>query len=371
MKTCPLVLVLILTISCCFTIRAQQIHYVVIGAFAQQENANRFSAHAREDLKLDAQVMFNPDRQFYYVHVLQTPDKEKAVSQTLRVRESAKITDTWVYHTGSPEAKSEANNTVAISEPEPVIKDTAELIKPPVIIEPEAGTGKFIFNIFRAMDNTLLEGEVDVINPEKSVKIGTAKGNAPVLVKLPKNKTNQVSFICTSFGYRKMQKDIDYSNPAGEGVSVDDEKNIVIDFDMVRLMKGDIAVMYNVLFFKDAAIMRPESQYEVNSLLQMMKDKPSCRIKIHGHTNGSAAGRIITMGETKSFFSLTGSKNGTGSATKLSEERANVIRDYLVENGIATDRMEIQAWGGKRNIHDKNSVRAQENVRVEIEMLED
>jgi hypothetical protein len=33
--------------------------------------------------------------------------------------------------------------------------------------------------------------------------------------------------------------------------------------------------------------------------------------------------------------------------------------------------MEIKAWGGKRPIHDKMSNRAQENVRVEIEILQD
>jgi len=33
--------------------------------------------------------------------------------------------------------------------------------------------------------------------------------------------------------------------------------------------------------------------------------------------------------------------------------------------------MEVKAWGGKKPIHDKMSQRAQENVRVEIEILED
>jgi outer membrane protein OmpA-like peptidoglycan-associated protein len=60
-----------------------------------------------------------------------------------------------------------------------------------------------------------------------------------------------------------------------------------------------------------------------------------------------------------------------GSAKKLSGERAEVIREYLVANGVPAKRMEVKAWGGKRPLHDKHATRAQENVRVEIEILED
>lgn len=118
--------------------------------------------------------------------------------------------------------------------------------------------------------------------------------------------------------------------------------------------------------------MRPESRYEVNSLMEMLLENPKYKIKIHGHTNGNAAGKIISMSkDSQNFFSLNDTKEGIGSAKELSEDRANVIREYLVSNGIDAKRMEIKAWGGKRPIHDKMSNRAQENVRVEIEILED
>jgi outer membrane protein OmpA-like peptidoglycan-associated protein len=42
-----------------------------------------------------------------------------------------------------------------------------------------------------------------------------------------------------------------------------------------------------------------------------------------------------------------------------------------VANGISSDRIEIKAWGGSRMIHDKTSVHARKNVRVEVEVLED
>jgi outer membrane protein OmpA-like peptidoglycan-associated protein len=235
------------------------------------------------------------------------------------------------------------------------------------------GDGKrFLFKIFRANDNSEVEGDVDVIDTERIRKMGTYKGNTPVKISTPDSKSGKLSLICEVFGYRKVQKDVDFNNPQGEQVSLDEAGNVVVPFELARLQKGDIAVMYNVYFFKDAGVMRPESRYEINSLLEMLKENPNYEIKIHGHTNGSAHGKIISMGkDSENYFSLTDTKDGFGSAKKLSDERAHVIYNYLVSNGIDSKRMHVKAWGGKRPIQDKHSTRAQENVRVEIEILED
>lgn len=202
--------------------------------------------------------------------------------------------------------------------------------------------------------------------------MGSYKGNAPVKVADPLSKTDSVLLVCEVFGYRKVQRQINYNTPQGEGIEVNGEGEVVVPFELMRLKKGDIAVMYNVYFYKDAAIMRPESRYEVTSLLNMLNENTKYKIRIHGHTNGGASGKIISRPkESEDFFSLTGAQEGIGTAKKLSEERGQIIFDYLVKNGIDPSRMQIKAWGGKRPIHDKNSTRAQENVRVEIEILEE
>jgi outer membrane protein OmpA-like peptidoglycan-associated protein len=153
-------------------------------------------------------------------------------------------------------------------------------------------------------------------------------------------------------------------------VKVDDNK-IIVPFELARLKKGDFAIMYNVYFFKDAGVMRPESRYEVTSLLEMLQENPKYKIRIHGHTNGNSAGKIISMSDSKNFFSLKDTKEGFGSAKKLSEERAKVIQSYLVSQGVDPARMQIKAWGGKRPVYEKDSQQAHANVRVEIEILED
>jgi outer membrane protein OmpA-like peptidoglycan-associated protein len=50
--------------------------------------------------------------------------------------------------------------------------------------------------------------------------------------------------------------------------------------------------------------------------------------------------------------------------------RAELLKEYLTVNGVDPKRMEIKAWGGKRPVVDKMHTQAENNVRVEIEILE-
>lgn len=231
------------------------------------------------------------------------------------------------------------------------------------------GNRKFKFDLFNTMNLNKVTGEVDLVN-ESGRKISSYAGNEIVQV-IRADASGNIILTCEVLGYRKLLFKLNYDNPfLTEGVEQGENGEAIVPFGLVRLQKGDIAVMYNVYFFKDAAIMRPESRYEINNLLAMMNENEAYKILIHGHTNGGAAGEIITMGDSKNFFSLSNTKDGRGSAKKLSEERAEVIREYLIDQGIAEDRMEIKAWGGKRPLYDKHHSLAQSNVRVEIEIVE-
>ena len=111
--------------------------------------------------------------------------------------------------------------------------------------------------------------------------------------------------------------------------------------------------------------------YTIVPMDEMMKENPKYRIKIHGHTNGKAHGKIITLNEdSQEYFSLRDTKEGFGSAKKLSQERAQLLKTYLVNSGIDEKRLVVKAWGGKKPIYDKMSPQAQSNVRVEIEIVD-
>jgi outer membrane protein OmpA-like peptidoglycan-associated protein len=382
----------------------QRPNYVVIGAFRVYKNAIRFTAHAHKDLKMNAKFELNPYRKLYYVYVLSTDDQTLAISEARRLREESEFRDTWVYFgtlgdrpidpddtsSGGQDinpltvgnidevAKTDNSatslnaNTAADSQlPSQSTRSIPQVATDDKMKSLDEASGKnFHFKVFRSFDSTTVEGDVDAIDTEKTRKIGTYKANIPV--RLPNSNLNKVSFVCEVFGYRKVQRDIDYANPEADGLLKDESGAVIVPFELTRLQKGDIAIMYNVYFFKDAAIMRPESRYEVSSLLDMLKENPKYKIRLHGHTNGGAAGKVISMAkDSENFFSLNDTKDGFGSAKELSEERAEVIRSYMVKNEIEPSRIEVKAWGGKRPLHDKHSSRAQENVRVEVEILED
>jgi outer membrane protein OmpA-like peptidoglycan-associated protein len=375
---------------------ASRANYVVIGAFAVEKNADEFVENAKK-ANFKAVSEINVTRNLFYVYILQTGNRKAAFDLANKIRTTTPFSDTWVY-TGilgresdgedfHPETEKNRETITAVdnsdkvvsaieSVPEvtsqalPVAAVVTEDKLPVKVDEPVAGSKNFLFKIVRDDDQQELQGDIDVIDLDKTKKATSYKGNQNVAV-APVNKSGSLSFLCEVFGYRKMQKDINFNQPQeSEGVEMSGDQ-AVVKFELTRLKKGDISVMYNVYFYKDAGIMRPESRYEVNSLVDMMKDNPKYKIKIHGHTNGSAAGKVVSLGDSKDYFSLNNTKEGFGSAKKLSQERSEVIRDFMVSEGIDAKRMQIKAWGGKRPIHDKMSAHAQSNVRVEIEILED
>jgi outer membrane protein OmpA-like peptidoglycan-associated protein len=385
------------------TVTPQPTNYVVIGAFAVHRNAINFTSSAKK-LKHNAKYEMNHNRKLYYVYVMTTDDKDQAITEALRLRQESPYYDTWVYsgvlgkdgqnETGSDihpvtskaieivEISTEPGQTTAVPMQTESELTTTQPQQQPTVNEPtqqmpeeeeseEISGKKFFFKIFRGDTQAPVEGDVNVIDVQRARKIGTFAGNKAIRITKPPSKEGNVSLVCEIFGYRKVQHDINYNTPEGYGIENDPSNGTVVPFELVRLQKGDHAIMYNVYFFNDAAIMRPESRYEVGSLLDMLNENANYKIRIHGHTNGNHFGKIISMAEgSDNYFSLSKTQEGKGSAKKLSQERADIIKRYLVSNGIPESRMQIKAWGGKKAIYDKHHPQAQSNVRVEIEILE-
>jgi outer membrane protein OmpA-like peptidoglycan-associated protein len=344
-------------------------YYVVIGAFKVPKNAMNWAEQARFEM-YNAEYAWNEKRKLYYVYILSATSKQEAVELALKLQQIPKYQGTWVY------------TAILSADPQKIsLQDTvtnADLTRPENSQQtsqtaPVEGTKQFIFRI-RSLSTTYdVNGEVDVYDADiiKGRKAASYKGNEVVNVK-PINKSGNLSVVCDVFGYRRLQIPVNFIDPKpGDGVTIEDNK-VILTFELVRLKVGDKATMYHVYFFKDAAIMRPESRNEVNALLEYLNEKPNSRILLHGHTNGNAFGKVISMGDSKDFFALSEeNKEGTSTAVKLSEERARIIQQYLVKQGIDESRMEVKGWGGKKPVYDEDHPAAAANVRVEVEVLRD
>lgn len=148
---------------------------------------------------------------------------------------------------------------------------------------------------------------------------------------------------------------------------------LIITSARVSFGQVDSLPLYTVYFQSETSIMMEDSKWQLQELITMLQEKPNTRIKLHGHTNGDPKGSYTRLGENDTiFFKLASSHELTsGSAKGLSYDRALTVKQYLVWQGIAADRIKLKAWGGKKQLYDENSRFVQKNRRVEVEVLEE
>jgi outer membrane protein OmpA-like peptidoglycan-associated protein len=407
-----------------FFTKAQHTHelapgyYVVVGAYAQtRENIAQNYVETLTRRGLKAEYGFNSSRNLYFVYIHYFDNLKEALKEMTAARKQPDFSDAWVRvvpgivahdqrpaatpaageprqpastpapaavpakktdraaSSTAPASSERPSDNAPTSAPSPT--DTIQVTDNPPIQQYDPITLKnteVFLSLFHGRNNRIVDGEVKVIDTERAKLLNTVKGNEYVNLPDPRTTSGQLTLIAEVFGYRKVQTEINFPLPLRDTVKEEIDlmgTTFVINFDMIRYHRGDIVTMYNVYFYNDAAIMQPESKYELNSLLELMQENPKYKIVLHGHTNGRYHGKIIVMGETKNLFTLSGSKEMSGSAKELSGKRAEAIREYLVANGIAADRVGIKAWGGRRPLYDKRSPNARKNVRVEVEITEE
>jgi outer membrane protein OmpA-like peptidoglycan-associated protein len=103
-----------------------------------------------------------------------------------------------------------------------------------------------------------------------------------------------------------------------------------------------------ILFHTEKATFKPGVTKELDGMIAIMNKFPLATFAIRGYTD------------------TTGSVTGN---LKLSDKRANAVRNYLVENGIDTSRLTAKGYGQESPI-DTNDTRAgrANNRRVEVKV---
>ncbi|MDN5205278.1 OmpA family protein [Fulvivirgaceae bacterium BMA10] len=368
--------------------------YIVIGAFRELHNAVDYKNFLASK-GYESDYGTREDTEYYYVYLYKFEDVEQARSETWRLRGTQHFKGAWmlrvnmeddletldgdILYTGLGDSNLAKVPEQQITEPnenksnvsDSQLSESERLKKQR---ELENSDYVIYFNTFRIKDNAKVQASIEIIDNVRAKYLKKLKAHEMQGLMDPKNGKHSLKLICNVFGYRKVEHDILLDQPIN-----DDSKSFVrqegdsifIDFPLERLKPGDIAVMYNVYFFNDAAVMRPESRYEVNSLLEMLQEDDKLSIKIHGHTNSNRAGKIIKLDKGQNnYFKMSKDNLETfGSAKELSKERGFTMKQYLVEQGVEESRMEVKGWGGKKMIYDKDKPEAKKNIRVEIEIL--
>jgi len=371
--------------------------YLVVAAFSpsHEDYAIRLSSSLNKEGR-QTSYGFEASRKYWYVYFNQFTTLDRCINECEKIKNEKAFADAWVHtvkesseSTGPAVSaketeqktevvvlKTEAPPLAQETKSEPAVTEVVQNPSPAPVYLPQTLKNTPVFlSLFNSTNNDVIDGEVDVVNPENNKLISRVKGNTYIDLPNPGTKNGDLLLVSNTFGFRKEQLEINYKETEKDTLKpyVTLVGNFyMVNFGLIKIRKGDISTLYNVYFFNDAAIMLSESKYQLNSLLEMMKENPNMKIILHGHTNGGGRGKIIYMGPSKNFFTITKDVvNGSGSAKELSKARAETIREWLIAQGIHENRIEVKGWGGSRMIHEKTSAFARKNIRVDVEVAED
>jgi outer membrane protein OmpA-like peptidoglycan-associated protein len=358
--------------------------YLIVGSFSTPENAISYSKLLKIKGKAPRIGRYEKNGH-YYVYAYDTKeDLSYARQKRSELRAIHRFHNSWILYVGinleDLEKKELSPDLLEFNlpkEPEPeVIVETEKeeiLPQPPPAAEGE-NLHNFTFSVVSATTLKEVPGNITLIDAARNKTMKSVSTNQAHGLNAPNSQSKEMIALCEIFGYQKAQVKFKIDDPmSSEDNSFfsQSRQTTTIKFELVRQNVGDVLTMYNVYFYNNSAIMKPESKFELNSLLGMIKENEKLEIKIHGHTNGNASGKLITLKEGDlNFFEVTSNNDEkVGSAKELSKERANAIRMWLIEQGVDENRMSLKGWGGKKMLYKKNDKKASKNVRVEIEIL--
>jgi outer membrane protein OmpA-like peptidoglycan-associated protein len=101
-------------------------------------------------------------------------------------------------------------------------------------------------------------------------------------------------------------------------------------------------VLKNVFFDTDKSTLKPESFAELNKLNQLLTENATMRIELRGHTDSQGS-------DTHNL--------------DLSDRRAKAVKDYLIQKGIAVDRLQSKGFGKSKPVDTNDTPQGRANNR--------
>ncbi len=199
-----------------------------------------------------------------------------------------------------------------------------------------------------------------------SGKILDAQTNKPVEAKVkyelrPVSNVMGIRFFDNQDGHyqidlqqhRKYTLEVTAENylPLHLTLQTDESRQIPQNLLLKRIPQpGDYIQLSDTIWFdRDLSVIRPEAQAVIEELKALMEKFPNMVIQLEGHTD----------------------RGGSQSLLKLSEERAETVKDHLADLGIRKRRIKIKAYGNRKLITQSNTIgSSQKNRRVEIKVLD-
>ena len=149
-------------------------------------------------------------------------------------------------------------------------------------------------------------------------------------------------YLAEAEGYVAVNANIDLNDLA-------EYKEINQDLYLVPIETGATVRMNNIFFEFDRSSLKEDSYPELKRVVEFMKNNPGVEIEIAGHTD---------------------SVGPSAYNQKLSDRRAKAVFDYLVKNGITSERLVSRGFGESKPVTNNDTKESQaQNRRVEFEIL--
>jgi outer membrane protein OmpA-like peptidoglycan-associated protein len=105
------------------------------------------------------------------------------------------------------------------------------------------------------------------------------------------------------------------------------------------------------LFNSGKSTFKPQTFPVLQSMVSILKEYPYSKFMVEGHTDSDGSNEL----------------NQT-----LSENRAAAVKNYLIENGIATDRLRSTGFGETKPIDTNKTAKGKaNNRRVEVSLIKE
>lgn len=142
-----------------------------------------------------------------------------------------------------------------------------------------------------------------------------------------------------------------YARDIETNADADTDTEIIIELE--KLAPGKQLLLEDIKFEQDSDEFLPIAIPALKRLLDFLALNDEIRIEIQGHVNAPGM-------------------DNSAKVQKLSEKRANAVKKFLKDNGIAADRLEVKGYGNTVPLYEKpkNQYEEEANRRVEILIIQ-
>ncbi len=199
-------------------------------------------------------------------------------------------------------------------------------------------------NVLDSINEIGVKSRIQIVDNEKNKIISTyitdTLGN--FTIKLPEKKKYGVEVTAREYLFFADNLDLNQMEITND--------TVYQDFYLDKVEIGKKVVLENIYFETSSDKLKSESYPELERVVKLLKNNPSIRLEISGHTD-NVGSYLVNK--------------------RLSEARAKSVVNYLVEKGIDRSKLEYKGYSFTEPIAPNDTPAGrQKNRRVEFEVLE-